>query len=152
LIKIEDALCLFIFYMSDDTLKNQRWKQRFSNLKKAFHTLEEGVNTKNPNKLEKQGVIKSFEFTFELTWKTLKDFLESKNVEAKFPRDVIKQSYTYELITDGELWIEMLDSRNILAHTYDEEKAEEVYQKIKKDYFGAVSDVFKILNTKLKLS
>lgn len=101
--------------------KEIRWKQRFENFENAFLLLEEAVNDfPNLSKLEKEGLIQRFEYTFELSWKTLKDFLESQGVEAKFPREVIKQAFKNELILDGELWLQMLDSRNQMAHTYDE--------------------------------
>lgn len=55
-----------------------------------------------------------------MTWKTLRDFLEEKGVEVKFPRDTIKEAFKYELVDDGELWLDMLQKRNLMAHTYDE--------------------------------
>lgn len=75
--------------------KEIRWKQRFQNFEKAFQQFDEAVSTIDKlSVLEKEGLIQRFEYTFELAWKTLKDFLESQEVEAKFPREVIKKLYT----------------------------------------------------------
>jgi nucleotidyltransferase substrate binding protein (TIGR01987 family) len=103
--------------------KEIRWKLRFQNFEKAFSHLDEAVQKlKKLSVLEKDGLIQRFEYTFELAWKTLRDFLESENVEAKFPREVIKKGYQYEILLNGEVWMEMLEKRNLMAHTYDEEK------------------------------
>ena len=66
--------------------KTIRWRQRFQNLEKAFTRLQEGLAIPQPNEVEKQGIIQSFEFTFELAWKTIKDYLESQSVVVQFPR------------------------------------------------------------------
>jgi len=100
--------------------------------------LQRGVALESPNEIEQQGIIQSFEFTFELAWKTMKDYLEAQGVEAMFPREVIKQSFHYELIADGSTWLDMLGKRNLLAHTYDEGLALEANELIKSQYFPLV--------------
>lgn len=103
------------------TDKTVRWKQRFQNYEKALSQLDSAVErVEFLSDLEKEGLVQRYEYSFELAWKTMKDYLESRNVEAKFPRDVIKSGFQYELISDGEIWLEMLEIRNIIAHTYDE--------------------------------
>jgi nucleotidyltransferase substrate binding protein (TIGR01987 family) len=119
-----------------------RWKQRLSNFQKAFEKLEDALSKPDHSMLEKAGVIQIYEFTFELAWKTLKDYLEEKGVEAKFPRDAIKQAFKYEIIEDGEIWLDMLQKRNLMAHTYDETMAELAYSLIVNDYFTALNQVF----------
>jgi len=64
-------------------------------------------------------LIKSFEMTFELSWKTLKDYLKYNGIDVKLPREVIKQSFSNDIIADGQLWIEMLEERHLVAHTCD---------------------------------
>ena len=125
-----------------------RWRQRFQNFEKAFSQLQKAVDAPSLNELEKQGLIQSFEFTFELAWKTLKDYLESQNVTAQFPKDVLKQAFHYGLLDDGEIWMEMLESRNLLAHTYDQEKANEAYHLIQKKYFPAIKNIFRLMKSK----
>lgn len=128
--------------------KNIRWKQRFVNLEKAHKQLQDGLALQSPSELEKEGIIQRFEYTFELAWKTLKDFLESQGIEVKFPRDVIKEAFNTELILDGELWIEMLDNRNLLAHTYDKKQANLAFQKVASSYSTALKELY--LNLKNK--
>lgn len=125
--------------------KSIRWRQGFQNFQNAFGTLEFGVSVEKPNILEQQGIIHIFEFTFELSWKTLKDFLESKEVMVSYPRDVIKQAFQHEILEDGELWMEMLEQRNLMSHTYNEELAELALQKIKSSYFPAISQLVNFL-------
>ncbi len=119
-----------------ENLKSIRWKQRFQNLDKAFCQLKTAVQLTEPSELEILGIIQSFEFTFELSWKTIKDFLEAQGVECAYPREVLKQAYHYNIISDGEQWLEMLSKRNLLAHTYDENLAKEAHQLITNEYFG----------------
>lgn len=117
-----------------DELKNIRWRQRFQNLDRAFGQLQRGLAINDPSDIEIQGIIKSFEFTFELSWKTIKDYLESQGVVCQFPREVIKQAFHYQLLADGEVWLDMLGKRNLLAHTYDEKIALEAYGLIREQY------------------
>jgi nucleotidyltransferase substrate binding protein (TIGR01987 family) len=118
-----------------------RWKQRFQNLEKAFLQLKEAVRMQQPTDLEKSGIIHIYEFTFELAWKTVKDYLEENLVAVKFPRDVIKEGFKHELL-DGEIWLDMLEKRNLMSHTYDEEIAERAYQLIRTSYFSAIWEVY----------
>ncbi|NLC62459.1 MAG: nucleotidyltransferase [Thermoanaerobacterales bacterium] len=130
--------------------KQIRWRQRFENFSKAFNLLHIAIfNFDRLNTLEKEGLIQRFEYTFELAWKTLKDYLEANNVEAKFPRDVIKSAFHYGIIEDGEIWMDMLDKRNILAHTYDEERFNFAIKKIKEEYYNAIRQVHKYLGEKI---
>ena len=81
-----------------------RWTQRFQNFEKAFNKLKETIDQFDSlDDLSKEGLIQRFEYTFELSWKTIKDFLEHKNVEAKYPRDTIKQAFNHELIDNEKL-------------------------------------------------
>ncbi len=126
-----------------------RWKQRFQNFEKVFIQLKSAVTQlENLSDLEKEGMIQRFEYTFELAWKTLKDYLEEKNVDAKFPREVIKQSFKYEIINKGDIWLEMLEQRNLMAHTYEEKIFKNVVNKISQEYFAEISQVYQYLKDK----
>lgn len=122
--------------------KDIRWKQRFQNFEHAVSNLAEAVQKENLSELEKAGVIKFYEFTFELAWKTVKDYLEEKDVEVKFPRDTIKEGFLYEIIADGEIWLDMLQKRNLMSHTYSKETAELAYSLIVNKYFEELQDVY----------
>lgn len=130
--------------------KEVRWRQRFENFDKAYRQLHSAVlDFEKLNLLEKEGLIQRFEYTFELAWKTLKDYLESKEVDAKFPRDVIKAAFHYELIQEGEVWMDMLENRNSLSHTYNEKRFNAAINKIKEEYYAAIAQVHSLLGEKL---
>lgn len=127
-------------------IEDVRWKQRFQNFNKAFLQFSDAVSSVDKlSVLEKEGMVQRFEYTFELAWKTLKDFLEAKNVDAKYPRDVIKKAFEYEIIEDGETWLEMLEQRNLMAHTYSEEIFTKAVQMICGKYYQAVKQVYEFL-------
>jgi len=130
-------------YKSDDI----RWRQRFNNFVKAFSQLERFVVKKDLNEMEEQGLIKSFEYTYELSWKTLQDLLKEKGYSNILgPRPVIEQSFQDGYITDGKAWLMMHNSRNLTSHAYDEAAAKEIVQEIKDNYL----DLFKKLKTVLE--
>jgi len=122
--------------------KNIRWRQRFSNLENAFLFLKEGLNIKTPDPFQEAGIIQSFEFAFELSWKTLKDLLEYTGTNVDSARDAIKEAFAAQIIKDGHLWIEMLEKRNILSHTYNRKRATEAVQLIKMRYYSALEQLY----------
>lgn len=133
-----------------NNFKEIRWKQRFANLEKAYLLYREGVDAASRlNRLEKEGLIQRFEYTFELAWKTVKDYLESKGVIADYPRDVIKEAFSAGLIKDGDTWMLMLDHRNIMSHTYDEGRFNEVFSYITGDNFLAIDALYGRLKSEL---
>ena len=108
-----------------------RWKQRFSNFQKAKKQLDAAVSLAHYSDLERQCLIKCFEYTVELAWKTLQDLLFAKGYDnVKGPKPVVKQAFRDGYITEGNAWIIMLDSRNETAHIYDEELAHKIAQEI----------------------
>ncbi|ABR46964.1 nucleotidyltransferase substrate binding protein, HI0074 family [Alkaliphilus metalliredigens QYMF] len=121
--------------------KDIRWKQRFSNFKKATEQLTEFIEKEELNKFEVQGLIQCFEYTFELGWKTMKDYLEREGFILKTPRNTIQTAFQSELITDGHTWIDALEKRNLMAHTYDEEKAAEAEMLIKERYYYIIVEL-----------
>lgn len=130
--------------------KSIRWKQRFQNFDKAFHQLGSAVKQLDSlSDLEKEGLVQRFEYTFELAWKTLKDYLESQNVEAKFPRETIKMGFQFEIISGGEIWMEMLEQRNLMAHTYDEEIFESAVHQISVFFFPEIEKLHHFFISKI---
>lgn len=121
-----------------------RWKQRFSNYKKALSSLKNGVELSHKRELtdlEKQGVIQGFEFTHELCWKTMKDFiLERGNQNIYGSKDAIREAFNLGLISDGENWMKMIGSRNLSSHTYNNEVADDIVKSILGVYFKLFED------------
>lgn len=119
--------------------KDIRWKQRLQNYKKALVQLEAGLKVKKPDILQKQGIIQCFEYTFELAWKTLQDFLihERGYADAKGPRPALEQAFQDGIIKDGLIWFDMLKSRNLTTHLYDEKEVKEIYMKVSKKYINS---------------
>ena len=130
--------------------KETRWRQRYENFEKAYKKFNAAIiDFPILSTLEKEGLIQRFEYTFELAWKTLKDYLESQEVTAEFPREVIKSAFHYGLIESGEVWMDMLEKRNLMAHTYDEVRFNSAIKKIIDEYFIAVKQVYDDLGAKL---
>ena len=125
--------------------KDIRWKQRFENYRKAQTFLQESLKKETLSELEKAGIVQAFEFSFELAWKTMKDYLNEKGVEALYPREVIKQAFKHGLIADGELWMDMLDSRNLMSHTYKETDSDFVFNEIRIKYSEALHQLSQTL-------
>lgn len=126
--------------------KTVRWKQRFQNFEKAISLLREATSREELSILEQAGVIQTYEITFELAWKTLKDFLESKEVIAQFPRDVIKEAFKNKIIKAGEIWLDMLEKRNLMSHTYDETNTAMALELIVNSYYDELNDLYLTLN------
>ena len=123
-----------------------RWKQRFANFQRAIKLLQE-VPELDINKLsylEKEGIIQRFEFTLELSWKTLKDKMEYDGVvlDRISPKMVLKEAYKNKYIDNIELWLEMINDRNLLSHTYDFQVFEDVIPDIQLKYTPLLSELY----------
>jgi nucleotidyltransferase substrate binding protein (TIGR01987 family) len=92
------------------------------------------------NQLEKEGVIQRFEYCFELAWKTIKDYLEEGGFVFVMvtPRQVLKDAYVAKILKDGQVWIDMLDHRNLLSHTYSPVVFEQAVEAIHSRYLAAI--------------
>ncbi len=118
-----------------------RWKQRFQNFDKAVARLDEAITAlkKEPdNRLYELAVIQAFEFTYELGWKTLKDYLNFTGIPGSLPRHVIKEGFNHQILVDGKVWIDMLEDRNLMSHTYDEANAQLAIEHITQSYQAAI--------------
>jgi nucleotidyltransferase substrate binding protein (TIGR01987 family) len=126
-----------------------RWKQRFENYEKALRLLREALaDVESLSELEKEGTVQRFEFTVELAWKTLKDYLESSGVilDQNTPKNIIKQAFAAKIIGDGQLWIDILDCRNRMSHTYDEAAFDQAVREMARRFlrgFDELHDFFK---------
>ena len=130
-----------------------RWHQRFSNYIKALHKLEEAIEYIKHNIVEeeelgsgdlgnvldemiKEGLIQRFEYTHELAWNVMKDYAEYQgNNNVGGSRDATREALQMKIIESGEIWMDMIQSRNKTTHTYNESTANEIYGRIIEDYF-----------------
>ncbi len=121
----------------------KRWEQRFRNYSKVLGQLELFISKGELNSMEEQGLIKAFEYTFELAWKTLQDFLREQGYpDIAGPRPTIEQSFQDGYIADGEGWMRMQRSRNLTSHTYNEDTATEIAAMIKTEYIQLFRSLF----------
>ena len=125
--------------MTDDS---PRWRYRFDNYRRAFSLLREAIELmeeREPTQLEKEGTIQRFEYTIELAWKVMKDYLESENfVFGQItPKAVIRKAFEAKLLEDGQTWMDALDARNEMSHAYDPESFEIVIKDIRRRYLRA---------------
>lgn len=122
-----------------------RWKQRFSNFTRAFQSLTEAValsQQRELSPLEQQGLIQSFEFTHELAWKMLKDYLEYQGVNNIVgSRDASRVAFQNALIQDGEVWMQMIAARNQTSHTYNLKVAQSVVESILNRFYPAFNQL-----------
>lgn len=120
----------------------KRYEERKQDLNKAIDRLKEALEIEE-NEIVIDGAIHRFEFTFELAWKTMKDYLEYIGIIQGIgsPREIIKTAYENGIIEDGDNWIKMMLARNSLAHLYDEEKSREIYIEIKEVYFKLLQEL-----------
>ena len=105
--------------------------------------MTEFVEKDELNKFELQGLIHCFEYTFELAWKTMKDYLEKEGFEVKSPRSAIQTAFQIQLITNGHAWIDALEKRNLMAHTYNENLTKEAELLIRESYYH---EIIRLLN------
>ncbi|WP_320176128.1 nucleotidyltransferase substrate binding protein [Maridesulfovibrio sp.] len=123
------------------TNQDVRWKQRFSNYLKALDRLSNAVElaeARGLSDLEEQGMIQGFEFTHELAWNVLKDFLKHQGISNLIgSKDAVRSAFQNGLIEDGEIWMSMILDRNRSSHTYNEDTAREIATRILADYYPA---------------
>ena len=108
---------------------NDKFKNTFNQLKDAFASFED-VMKQEKNEYIRDSAIQRFEYTFELTWKLLKIYLEEKGIKVYAPRDVIKESFQVGILPDDITWLNMLETRNQTSHLYKKSMAEDVYGKL----------------------
>ena len=125
-----------------------RWQQRFVNYTRALEQLERFFEPPALNEREQQGLIKAFEYTFELAWNTLRDLLRSQGNETLLgSRDMLREAFRLELLQDGESWMLMIQDRNLTSHTYNLATADAIAANIQKHYLGC----FQSMRTRLQI-
>ena len=131
----------YVDFMPNDP--DVRWHQRLQSFGKAFVRLSEGAQLageRDLSPLEKQGLIQAFEFTHELAWNVLKDYLESQGVQGVVgSKGATREAFKNGLLADGEVWMDMIKSRNQTSHTYNEKTANEITEAILTRYYAQFS-------------
>ena len=122
-----------------------RWKQRFDNYQRALHqfTLAMALQAQRPlSELEQQGLIQSFEFTHELAWNVLKDYLEMEGIQGLVgSRSTVREAFKRGLVHDGEVWMDMIEKRNLSSHTYNQTVANTLAAAITERYYPAFCEL-----------
>ena len=139
-----------MIFIEDQSMRDIRWQQRFNNYIKAFQALVEAVelaHSRELSKLEQQGLIQSFEFTHELAWNVLKDYLENKGITGLIgSKDATRVAFQNSLIEQGEDWMKMIETRNKTSHTYNPKIAQEVVDDILERFYPAFESMAKKFN------
>lgn len=131
-------------------MKDIRWIQRLSNYARALSQLKAALDLsalRPLTDLEKQGLIQAFEFTHELAWNTIKDFYENQGeTGVQGSRDAARLAFQRGLVSSGEVWMDMIKSRNRTSHTYNEATMEEIVSAVRDHYFSEFVLLEKQLN------
>ena len=124
-----------------------RWIQRLNNWTKALNQLSRFMEKTDLDELQQQGLIQAFEYNHELAWKTQKDFLEAQGVQALYgSKNVAKKAFETGLIHHGDVWMDMIKSRNLSSHTYNEETTQFILESIEGQYYQAFCQLHKKLS------
>lgn len=125
-----------------------RIKERIENFNRVYLIYNDAVVAFDKDKvLTHMALIHSFEICCELAWKVLKDYLFINGISAAFPKQVIKEAFNKELISDGQIWIDMIDARNTTSHEYNMDKVAEILIKMSNDYFTELKTFYNWINS-----
>jgi nucleotidyltransferase substrate binding protein (TIGR01987 family) len=127
-----------------------RWKQRFESFDRSYVLLRSALENgpEALNALEKEGVIQRFEYCFELAWKIVKDYLEASGLvfATVTPRQVLKDAFAAKILKEGPVWMDMLDHRNLLSHTYESTQFNIALDAIHRRYLNALAELHEFLH------
>lgn len=129
----------------------KRWEERITDLSNALERLNEAIEDSKTYKLEtlKDSVIQRFEFSFELSWKALKNYLNDQGVlEATTPKQTVKEAFAKGIIENAEIWMDMINDRNLTSHTYNQTDANVIYENIVSIYYAEMLKNLEKLQTK----
>lgn len=128
-----------------------RWQQRFANFQAALDQLEGFFEPPALNEREQQGLIKAFEYCFELGWRTLRDLLLAEgNADLFGSRDTLRLAFSRGLIDDGEAWMRMIQDRNLTSHTYNRSTADAIASQIVARYLPCFQQLRSTLQQRLE--
>ncbi|MFZ5626793.1 MAG: nucleotidyltransferase substrate binding protein [Bacillota bacterium] len=126
-------------------------KEKLHNYTRAVERLRESLARDENDDIVLDGVIQRFEFTYELSWKLLKTYLAYTGIaEIRTPREAFKEAFAAGLIVNGDIWLEMIDDRNLTSHNYDETEARRIFERIKNKYFRELSKLKEIISKEME--
>lgn len=118
----------------------QKLREKLEDFSKALNRLKEALERDQSDDIVLDAVIQRFEFTYELSWKLIKAYMSYSGIaDVKTPRQAFKEAFAAGLIDEGDVWLEMLDDRNLTSHTYDQGTARRIYERVKDRYYPAMS-------------
>jgi len=121
-------------------MESRRFKERLGDFDRALSRLTEGLTLDSDSSIVIDGCIQRFEFSYELSWNTMKAYLEYQGLlDPRTPRDVIRETYRIGLIEDGDAWLDMMADRNLTSHVYDEIMARDIYDKIRNKHWRSLT-------------
>ena len=131
-------------------MKKEKIRYKIDNFTDAVSRLKEAIELSRGNPLGIDALIKRFEFTFEMTWKCMRAVLEYEGVSCKTPRECFKKSYEYDYFDEEQIWLNILEDRNLISHIYDQKEAELLCEKIKDVYFIEFEKLRKAMEKRVK--
>lgn len=133
-------------------MQNLRWIERFENFEKAKKNLsiaKDYIAQNGITDIAIMALVQAFEITFELAWKTQKDYLEYNGIKVNTPRETIKEAFQSNIIEDGQIWIDMMESRNKTSHTYNVEFANQLAHEILEKYIPQFENLYTFFKGKI---
>ena len=135
----------------DGKIIMDKFQIKLGNYEKAISRLHEAIDESKENNsmTVRDGVIWRFEFTTELAWKTIREYLLSLEVtDINNPRAVMKEAFNNDIVTKEDEWIQILRDRNLTSHIYDEDEADEIYERIVNEHISLFDDLLNVLKSK----
>lgn len=144
-----DGKLLFLTKKGEIIMTIEQVKSKFEDFSRALNKLQIALEKNiEDDELYLDGLIQRFEFCFELSWKLMQSYLSYEGFEVNSPRSAIRKSFENEIISDVEGWLDMLESRNLSMHTYDEITAKEIYKNIAEKYIFLLEKFKEIMKIK----
>ena len=129
----------------------EKLQNKLINYSKAVDRLKESLKRDETDDIVLDAVIQRFEFTYELSWKLLKEYLSYNGLtDVRTPREAFKEAFSTEVVDEGDVWIDMLNDRNLTSHTYDKAEAKEIYARIKNNYYKILNKLKETISKEIK--
>ncbi len=128
---------------------NKKLEDSLANLRRANASLHAAVTANPRSSLIVSAIIKNFEFNFELSWKAMRRLLMHHGITASSPRQSIAEAYRKGFLNVDDVWIRMIEDRNLTVRTYDENFANEMSKRIEEQYLSLFDDFLSLLQSEV---